>query len=466
MNVQKAKNKASKRRRKVDANAIDPFEQGRVALQALRELVGYNVELVDELKALFRSLDAGKSLDISGIPDAYVKNQVALIFKKCSLLRRKDKYTYQSRDKPGRGSVMALLEPVMDEPRAELELAYREAQNRRLGEGDDRSGAGDDAGVVARSGEPDATTTEVKKPRRAGPAMPTAEERMQAQSMMEAHLVTNEEGMEDAGRGIDAVGPALPEFVFEELAMSSDPKTAAVGRIMHVLGEHRARGLRGKDAKSYDPNPYVVLDVSENASPGEVNKAFKKLSLLLHPDKNDHPCAATAFEAASSASKRLQDVALRAVVHQELEEIKDIEALNAAVSREERARQWRIAKGEALETSHMPASRQEWMTKVPEKGDPLANIDLGASRSFSVRPCAGPSARPVGPSAGVSPAFEQQVRPSLMEQHAQRSKGSKQEQQRGARLPFDRERDLERPRSAGNVAELIKGTRSLDDRFR
>ena len=162
-----------------------------------------------------------------------------------------------------------------------------------------------------------------------------------------------------------------------------------------------------------------------------MNKAFKKLSLLLHPDKNDHPCAATAFEAASSASKRLQDVALRAVVHQELEEIKDIEALNAAVSREERARQWRIAKGEALETSHMPASRQEWMTKVPEKGDPLANIDLGASRSFSVRPCAGPSARPVGPSAGVSPAFEQQVRPSLMEQHAQRSKGSKQEQQRG-----------------------------------
>ena len=109
-------------------------------------------------------------------------------------------------------------------------------------------------------------------------------------------------------------------------------------------------------------------------------------TLLLHPDKNDHPYAATAFEAASSASKRLQDGALRAVVHRELEEMKDMEALSAAVSREERARQWKIARGEAVETAHVPDSRQEWMTKVPEKGDPLANIDLGASRSFSARP--------------------------------------------------------------------------------
>lgn len=126
----KEKEKGSKRRRK-DGNAVDPIGEGRIALQALRELVGYDVQLVDELKALFRSLDAGKSLDISGIPDEYVKSQVALIFRKCSLLRRKDKYTYQSRAKPGRGSVMALLEPVMDEPRAELELAYQEAQQRK-----------------------------------------------------------------------------------------------------------------------------------------------------------------------------------------------------------------------------------------------------------------------------------------------------------------------------------------------
>ena len=63
-----------------------------------------------------------------------------------------------------------------------------------------------------------------------------------------------------------------------------------------------------------------------------------------------------------------------------------MEALSAAVSREERARQWKIARGEAVETAHVPDSRQEWMTKVPEKGDPLANIDLGASRSFSARP--------------------------------------------------------------------------------
>ena len=445
-------------------NDFNHIEEGRVALQALRELVGYNFELIDELKALFRSLDTGKSLDISGIPDEYVKSQVALIFKKCSILRRKDKYTYQSRDKPGRGSVMALLGPVMDEPRAELELAYREAQEGNKHEEDGCRGDGD-----GRAGEP-AATLGVKKARRAGPALPTAEERMQAQSMMEAQRVVEEEGLERTGGGIDDVGPALPEFVFEELALSPDPKTAQVVRIMHVLEDHRAKDLRGKDAHAYDPNPYAVLNVSESASSGEVKKAFMKLSLLLHPDKNDHPCAATAFEAASSASKRLQDGALRAVVHRELGEMKDIEALNAAVSREARARQWKIAKGEAVKTAHMPASRQEWMTKVPEKGDPLANIDLGASRSFSTRPCAGPSAgppmRPVGPPAGATPVSEQKRGPSLMEQHAQRINGSKQGQQRGARLPFDRERDLERPRAAGDVTELIKGTKGLDDRFR
>ncbi len=372
----KAKQKASKRRRK-DTNAVDPIEEGRIALQALRELVGYDFKLTGELKALFRSLDAGKSLDISGIPDEYVKSQVALIFKKCSLLRRKDKYTYQSRDTPGRGSVMALLEPVMDEPRAELELAYREAQQRKLQEDGVRGGS--DGG-----GEPGATA-DVKTARRAGPAMPTPEERMQAKSMMDAQRVAEEE----VTGGVVDVGPALPEFVFEELAMSSDPKTAQVGRIMHVLEEHRAKDLRGKDAHAYEPNPYVVLNVAENASSGEVKKAFMKLSLLLHPDKNDHPCAATAFEAASTASKRLQDAVLRDVVHRELEEMKGIEALSAAVSREQRARQWKIAKGEAMETAHVPASRQEWMTKVPEKGDPLANIDLGASRSFSARPRGG-----------------------------------------------------------------------------
>ena len=452
--------KSSKKRRKDPAaKGVDPIEQGRLAFQALRELLGYNFELLDELKALIRSLDDGKSLDISSIPDEYVKNQVTVIFKNCSLIRRKDKFTYQSRDKPGRGSVMSLLEPVMDEPRSELEQAYRDALQRSVGTSGGRSG-GIDGGNPDKD-EQEATIA-TKRMRPAGPAMPTPEERIQAKSMMDAQQqMINDDG--------GHVGPALPDFVFEELALSSDPKIAAVGKIMAVVEQHRAKDLRGKDAKPYDPNPYVVLNVSEDVSPGEVKKAFMKLSLLLHPDKNDHPCAAAAFDAASTASKRLQDSSLRAVVHEELREMKEIEILKAAISQEDRARQWKIAKGESVETANMPATRQEWMTMVPEKGDPLSNIDLGASRSFSTRPCTAPAGPLPGqdrPPAGLAPVVEQRKRPSLMEQHARRMREGGENPSGQHRRPFDRERDLERQKPAGNVAELLKGTKGLNDRFR
>lgn len=40
---------------------------------------------------------------------------------------------------------------------------------------------------------------------------------------------------------------------------------------------------------------YKILDVPENASQDEIRKAFLKMSLLTHTDRNDDPDATTAF---------------------------------------------------------------------------------------------------------------------------------------------------------------------------
>jgi DnaJ domain len=54
-------------------------------------------------------------------------------------------------------------------------------------------------------------------------------------------------------------------------------------------------------------NGFEQLGLRFDATPEDIRKAYRKLSLLVHPDKCSHPQAKAAFEIVNAASKQLQD---------------------------------------------------------------------------------------------------------------------------------------------------------------
>ena len=56
-----------------------------------------------------------------------------------------------------------------------------------------------------------------------------------------------------------------------------------------------------------DPHIDALGRVAWTGTPGDVSKAYRKLSALVHPDKNPHPEARTAFEALNKAHRMLRD---------------------------------------------------------------------------------------------------------------------------------------------------------------
>jgi len=54
-------------------------------------------------------------------------------------------------------------------------------------------------------------------------------------------------------------------------------------------------------------NPFDVLDVANNVSIDDIHKVYKKLALILHPDKCKHPKAEAAFSNLNKAYTTIQD---------------------------------------------------------------------------------------------------------------------------------------------------------------
>lgn len=72
---------------------------------------------------------------------------------------------------------------------------------------------------------------------------------------------------------------------------------------------NRVKGCRPTDY-------YAVLDIESVATEGEIRKAYRKLALIMHPDKNGAPGADEAFKMVSKAFQILSDPAKKRIFDQ------------------------------------------------------------------------------------------------------------------------------------------------------
>jgi len=69
----------------------------------------------------------------------------------------------------------------------------------------------------------------------------------------------------------------------------------------------------GLEIQQRGPNYYELLDVTRDSSPLDIKRAYKRLGLQLHPDKNPSPDAAEQFDKVKQAYDVLMDLELREV---------------------------------------------------------------------------------------------------------------------------------------------------------
>lgn len=94
----------------------------------------------------------------------------------------------------------------------------------------------------------------------------------------------------------------------------------------------------------FNLNPFEVLQVEPEASLDDVKKQYRRLSILVHPDKNqnDHDRAQQAFDIINKAYKSLEDDAQRAKA---LEIVEEAKGRTDQMIEEKRKKQKKAGKG-------------------------------------------------------------------------------------------------------------------------
>ena len=93
---------------------------------------------------------------------------------------------------------------------------------------------------------------------------------------------------------------------------------------MSEVSDARRVGEAERVLRCFKLNPYDILHISKqnDAEASEIRRAFRQVSLLVHPDKCPHEHAKQAFELVNKAYKDLQDEELKKDVDATLEHAK------------------------------------------------------------------------------------------------------------------------------------------------
>ena len=129
-------------------------------------------------------------------------------------------------------------------------------------------------------------------------------------------------------------GPPPPDIMKFVDSKSAESRSATARRIISILKN--------------DGDAYDVLSASPEHSNAELKKMYWKLSLVIHPDKCDDPCAAAAFDASKKAYETLKDETQRKALDEKRKSAKDREEFEAWLKNEREKAIWREKRNESL----------------------------------------------------------------------------------------------------------------------
>ncbi|KAK0469711.1 chaperone regulator [Desarmillaria tabescens] len=97
---------------------------------------------------------------------------------------------------------------------------------------------------------------------------------------------------------------------------NTSPSSSAVDAELEKLLSREASAFQReveveRILKALKLNPYDILDLDESATPDDIKKRYRQLSLFIHPDKCSHQRAPEAFDILKKAESELSDKAKR-----------------------------------------------------------------------------------------------------------------------------------------------------------
>ena len=388
----------------------EELERGRTAAECARQILAKFPDVRGDLRGLLRTVDDGEAVAVDGIPDDRLRALVAHLFDSLGLARSSKTGAYiLPRDAQKATTRLAMIFDMTPEQLAPFERArspWRASEepkepdepdgadltmepdgSDRGGESglegramtgeeadallgttpaddtddDDDTAGGDTAGGGTAGDGKNATggaerllrfkappPTSAPIPDVIGPSarpnpydVPLAlgpEGKRVLGPMVPPRAMLDAAAREAAAWAAEAVGPAPPEIVEEAELTGMEAKIAAADKAL---------------AADADPNKdaYDVLGVPpEEATPAVLKKTYWRMSLLVHPDKCEHPNAAAAFDVVKKAHQSLLDPTERAAMDAVREEKKKMEGFDEWLAGERERAEWRRLQGTPLPT--------------------------------------------------------------------------------------------------------------------